>query len=245
MVANRRRAFVTGAGRGLGAAIAARLAANGLEVIIHAHSSVPAAEALVSQIIHNGGKASVVAFDLADLDHMRYAVRSVGHVDVLVNNAALAQVVPFCDITPHDYDRMLEVNLKAPFFLCQHFLAGMVKSSWGRIVNVASIGGEWGGTKQAHYATAKAGLLGLTRSIAKGYAEFGITANAISPGLVETDMLLATSSEDEIATLVASIPVRRLAQSADVASAVAFLASEEAGYITGQTLRVNGGMLLA
>lgn len=245
MTAVRRRAFVTGSGRGLGAAIATRLATDGFEVILHARSSVRAAEELAAKILRSGGKASVVAFDLADSNQMAHAIRSVGHVDVLVNNAALAQIVPFGQISSLDYDQIFEVNLKAPFFLSQYFLPGMVKSSWGRIVNLASIGGEWGGTRQIHYATAKAGLIGLTRSIAKSYANCGITANAISPGLVETDMLLETSSEDELSALVASIPVGRLAQPEEVASAVAFIVSEEASYITGQTLRVNGGMLLA
>ncbi len=143
------------------------------------------------------------------------------------------------------FDAMLSVNLRAPFLTSQHVLAHMKNQKWGRVINIVSIGGQWGGVNQIHYAAAKAGLIGLTRSIAKTYSGHGVTCNAVSPGLVATDMSDAELGRPDGQRKLAQIPVGRVAQPVEVAEAVAFLASDRAAYITDQTLNVNGGMLFS
>lgn len=165
-----------------------------------------------------------------------------GEVGVLVNNGAIAQEKPFLEITDADWDRMLAVNLRGPFALSQEVLPAMIKAGWGRIINIVSIGGQWGGMNQVHYAAAKAGLINLTRSLAKLYSCHGITCNAVAPGLVATDMSAAELASAAGQEKVNNIPARRLGTVEEVAAAVAFLASEVAGYVTGQTLNLNGGM---
>lgn len=163
-------------------------------------------------------------------------------VDVLVNNAAIAQEKPFAHITDEDWDNMLAVNLRGAFAFSQEVIPAMVKNQWGRIINVTSIGGQWGGFNQVHYAASKAGLISLTRSLARIYSGEGMTANAVAPGLVATVM-----SDNELESgvgkeKVKDVPAGRIATLSEVAEVVAFLASDEASYITGQTINVNGGM---
>jgi NAD(P)-dependent dehydrogenase (short-subunit alcohol dehydrogenase family) len=165
-----------------------------------------------------------------------------GAVDILVNNAAIAQEKPFDTISDCDWDQMLAVNLRGPFVCAQECLPHMIASGWGRIINITSIGGQWGGFNQVHYAASKAGLINLTRSLAKLYSQYGITTNSVAIGLVQTDMSareLATSAGQEKAK---AIPRGRLGSVQDVADSVAFLASDQADYITGQTINLNGGM---
>ena len=163
-------------------------------------------------------------------------------VNILVNNGAIAQEKPFQQLTDQDWERMLAINLRGPFACIQEVLPQMLEQQWGRIVNVVSIGGQWGGANQVHYAAAKAGLINLTRSMAKLYSCKGITSNAVSPGLVQTDMTRTELSTKAGRAKVASIPVGRIGTSYEVAAAVKFLCSDEASYITGQTINVNGGM---
>lgn len=240
-----RRAFVTGAGRGIGAAIAHRLSNDGFEVVLQARANGPLAKIAAAEIRAAGGAAEVVIADFSKMSAVERVASEVGPVDVLVNNAALSQEIPFEEISESDFDEMVAVNLKAPFRLTQLMLPSMVERQWGRIVNIASIGGQWGGINQIHYATSKAGLIGLTRSIAKTYGRHGITANAIAPGLIETEMSAGELRRPDGREKLRGIPLGRVGQPAEVAAAVSFLVSEEAGYLTGQTINLNGGMLFS
>lgn len=240
-----KRALVTGAGRGIGAAIARRLARDGFDVVLHAKANRALAEEAAAEIQSRGGAAQVFFADLSTVGGVEELADKVGPVDVLVNNAALSQEKPFEEILLNDIDEMFAVNLKAPFRLTQLMLPHMRSQAWGRIVNIASIGGQWGGINQIHYATSKAGLIGLTRSIAKTYGRHGITANAIAPGLIETDMSAGELRRPDGREKLRGIPLGRVGQPAEVAAAVSFLVSEEAGYLTGQTINLNGGMLFS
>ena len=242
---NSRRALVTGASRGIGAEIARCLFGAGYEVVLHAFSSVARARELAMEFEVSHHTSKVIQADLSSEDEIRDLIEQTGDIDVLVNNAALSQEKTFETITPEDYSKVLQVNLRAPFLLTQLVLPYMKSQNWGRVINISSIGGQWGGENQIHYAVAKAGLIGLTRSIAKTYSAFGITCNAISPGLVATDMSDAELRRPDGVRKLEQIPLGRVAQPAEVAEAVAFLASGKASYITGQTLNVNGGMLFS
>jgi acetoacetyl-CoA reductase/3-oxoacyl-[acyl-carrier protein] reductase len=162
--------------------------------------------------------------------------------DILINNAAIADEKPFETITDHDWDVMLGTNLKGPFMLVQDCLPGMLKRGFGRIVNIVSIGGQWGGMRQVHYAAAKAGLINFTQSMAKLYSKDGITSNAVSPGLVATDMTDNELNSEAGKQKAAQIPAGRIGKASEVAAAVSFLVSDGAAYVTGQTINVNGGM---
>jgi acetoacetyl-CoA reductase/3-oxoacyl-[acyl-carrier protein] reductase len=168
--------------------------------------------------------------------------RMDGTPEILVNNAAIADEKPFETITDRDWDLMLQTNLRGPFMLVQECLPGMIERRFGRIVNIVSIGGQWGGMRQVHYAAAKAGLINFTQSMAKLYSKDGLTSNAVSPGLVATDMTEAELNSEAGKQKAAQIPIGRIARPEEVAATVAFLVSEQAGYITGQTINVNGGM---
>jgi acetoacetyl-CoA reductase/3-oxoacyl-[acyl-carrier protein] reductase len=236
-------AFVTGASRGIGKAIATALADEGFLVAggYHEHRSG------IDDLEDNQENIWGVQVDI----HSRVSIHQVvaaaeAHfgqsIDILVNNAAMADERAFEEITDAQWDRVLETNLRGPFILAQETLPAMAKRGWGRIVNIVSIGGQWGGMRQVHYAAAKAGLINFTQSIARLYARAGITSNAVSPGLVGTDMLQKELASDAGKAKVASIPVGRIARPDEIAAAVAFLCSDSAGYITGQTINVNGGM---
>ncbi len=185
----------------------------------------------------------LVADDRASIARAVADVRAaLGVIGVLVNNAAIAQEKPFLDLTDADWDRMLAVNLRGPFACAQEVLPDMLKQGWGRIINISSVGGQWGGMNQVHYACAKAGLNNLTRSLAKLYSAQGITTNTVAAGLVATGMIaneLETAAGKE---KVRNIPIGRIATTDEIARVVAFLASDDASYITGQTLNANGGM---
>lgn len=235
-------AFVTGGSRGIGKSIAIALAATGLDVAVGYQNSQGSAVKIAGQC---GGHA--ICVDIASRSSIRQAIaeseKYFGRgIDVLVNNAAIAQEKPFEQITDLDWDNMLTVNLRGAFTFSQEVIPAMKKNQWGRIINITSIGGQWGGFNQVHYAASKAGLISLTRSLARIYSAKGITTNAVAPGLVATDMSgneLASSGGKE---KVKNIPVGRIATLAEVSEVVAFLASDAASYITGQTINVNGGM---
>ena len=163
----------------------------------------------------------------------------------MVNNAALAQEKPFENITDADWDRMLAVNLRGAFIVAQETLSAMKAKKWGRIINITSIGGQWGGMRQVHYAAAKAGLINLTHSLARLYSGDGITANAISPGLVATGMIKKELKSKSGRQKAAQIPARRIAEPEEIAAGIVYLASDAAAYVTGQTLNINGGMLMS
>lgn len=235
--------LVTGASRGLGHAIARRFLRDGHPVAACWCSYAAGAESLATEFPHG----LAVRLDAADRNSIRSALAQVRErfaapIEVLVNNGAIAQEKPFLEISDTDWDRMLAVNLRGPFALAQEVMPEMLATGWGRIVNIVSIGGQWGGMNQVHYAAAKAGLINLTRSLAKLYSGRGITCNAVAPGLVATDMTAAELASTAGQEKVRSIPAGRLGTPEEVAAAVAYLASEEAGYVTGQTLNLNGGM---
>jgi 2-hydroxycyclohexanecarboxyl-CoA dehydrogenase len=230
-----RRALVTGGARGIGAAIAARLAAGGFDVVV-ADIDADAAERQAAAI---GARSA--AFDVADPAAVTTAIAAAGTLDVLVNNAGVDDFGFFTEVTPERWRRVLAVNLEGVLACTHAALPAMQRADYGRIVNVASEAGRIGAKGNAAYAAAKGGVIAFTKSIARENARFGITANAIAPGPIETP-LLREMDPHAIEVLTATTQLRRLGTPQEVAAAVAFLASEEASYITGETLGVSGGM---
>ncbi len=243
----RRAALVTGSSRGLGRAVALELGRRGLRVGVHYVRSEGPAAAVADEIVGAGGEAEVFRADLADPDAcarlIREATAALGSLDVLVNNAGITRDGLALRMKGDDWQAVLDTNLSAAFHLSKAALRGMVRANYGRIVNMASIVAIRGNVGQANYVASKAGLLGLTRALAREYASRGVTVNAVAPGFIASDMTDALSEEVRAAYL-AEIPAGRFGSPQDVAAAVAFLASEEAGYINGQTLPVDGGMVM-
>ena len=241
-----RVALVTGGSGGIGRAIAATLAVRGYQVALTYATSERIARGIADGIEQNGGRAIAVRLIAEDRQAIRRAVDDVrerlGSISVLVNNAAIAQEKPFLEISDDDWDRMFAVNLRGPFACAQEVLPEMVRQGWGRIVNISSIGGQWGGVLQVHYACAKAGLNNLTRSLAKLYSGQGVTTNTVAAGLVATSMIANELDTPAGREKVRTIPAGRIATPEEIAGIVAFLASDEAAYITGQTINANGGM---
>ena len=232
---NGRVALVTGGGRGIGRAISLALAEAGAYVVLTYYERWKEAGDTVDQILSGGGKAVTLEMDVRSRFHCSVIAKEM---DILVNNAGISQLKPFEEITDEDWTQMMAVNLQGAFICCQEALPHMLRQGWGRIINIASVGGQWGGKHQVHYAVSKAGLICLTRSLARIYSAQGITVNAISPGLVRTDLSAGELDSKE----TKDIPVGRIGTVEDIAQTVVFLASEEASYITGQTINVNGGM---
>lgn len=239
-------ALVTGASRGIGRGIATTLARAGASVVLTCKDNLGMAQECVAEIVTDGGKAIATTMDQASRDDIRAAMElardTFGAPDILVNNAAMAQEKPFEEITDEDWDTVLGVNLRGPFALSQEAIPHMKEQGWGRIINISSIGGQWGGFFQVHYAASKAALINFTRSLAKIYGPDNITTNAIAPGLVATDMSARELESDEGQQKVAGIPLGRLGDVDEVAETVLFLASDRGAYLTGQTLNLNGGM---
>jgi len=241
--------LITGGSRGIGKAIVNKLARVNYNIAFTYKQNKQAAFEIEKQLNKKENRVKCFYLDQSERESVRKLVNSVldyfVSIDILVNNAAISQEKPFDTITDKDWERMLKVNLQGPFMLIQEVLPFMIKQKWGRIINITSIGGQWGGFNQVHYAASKAALINLTHSIAKIYSKDGITSNAVAPGLVETDMSAFELSTEEGKKKVKSIPIGRIAKPEEVASVVAFLASDEASYITGQTINVNGGMLFS
>lgn len=239
-------ALVTGGSRGIGREIASALARAGFGVAFTFNQSSDEASFIVEGLRSAGHKAMAIKMAVEDRSSVQNALAQVrsqwGAVNVLVNNAAIAQEKPFDTITDCDWDQMLAVNLRGPFVCAQECLPDMIASGWGRIINITSIGGQWGGLNQVHYAASKAGLINLTRSLAKLYSQHGITTNAVAVGLVQTDMSAGELATAQGKEKVKAIPLGRLGTVQDVANSVVFLASDQANYITGQTINLNGGM---
>jgi 2-hydroxycyclohexanecarboxyl-CoA dehydrogenase len=232
-----RRAFVTGGASGIGAAVAARLVAEGAEVVI-GDINLEGAEAHAKDI-----GAGAVHLDVADSEGAQRTVEAAGPLDILVNCAGITDIGWFTDFTPERWRRLIAVNLEGVFACTQAALPAMQRAGYGRIVNIASEAGRMGAKTQAVYAATKAGVIGFTLSIARENARYGITANAIAPGPIDTP-LLGTMGTDAIDIILRGVPLRRIGTPAELAAAVAFLASPEAGYITGETLGVSGGLFL-
>ena len=233
-----RTAFVTGASRGIGLACAQALASTGARVILAARDAakLEAASAAIPG-------STWVTLDMSSQESIKAAFAKAGPVDILVNNAAVTKDGLALRMKKDDWDAVLSTNLTGAFLAIQQVLHGMMKERWGRIINISSIVGETGNPGQANYVASKAGLIGLTKSLAQEIASRNITVNAIAPGFIETDMTAALSDQLK-QNMLAHIPLKRFGKPEDVAAAVKFLASEEAGYITGAVLNVNGGMYM-
>lgn len=240
-----RVALVTGAGRGIGKAIAEKFATCGLTVICVSRSET--CKKVATQILENGGKAVAFPVDVADKVAVRDATEKIieahGNVDILVNNAGITRDNLVVKMTEEDFDAVLKTNLSSGFYWSKALLRPMTKKRWGRIINISSVIGLMGNIGQANYAAAKAGIHGLTKSLAKELAKRKITVNAIAPGFITTDM--TRGLEDEIHQQIAKqIPLRRFGEVDDIANITAFLASNESSYITGQIFSVDGGMVM-
>lgn len=238
-------AFITGASRGIGSVISQRLANDGYFVIVGYNKKLVDAKKVVNQIIIDGGQALALKIDISSIASIKNTfkkISKIGKIKVLVNNAAISQEKPFLKITRLDWDKMLETNLRGVFFCIQQVLPAMIKQRVGRIINITSIGGQWGGVNQIHYASSKAGVIGLTRSIAKTFSHKGITCNAIAPGLVATDMSSRELNTKKGKLKIKNIPIGRIGSLSDIAGAASFLCSQDGEYMTGQTLNLNGGM---
>lgn len=247
MPENGRVVLVTGGAKGIGKAISLKLASAGYQVAINYRSSAQSASELVEEIKASGGVAMAVSGDVSSSDDVKGIFSSVakelGPVEVLVNNAGVTRDGLLMRMKEEDWDTVIDGNLKSAFLCSKEAIKAMSKGRWGRIVNMASVVGLIGNPGQANYCSSKAGLIGLTKSVAREYAQRGITVNAVAPGFIVTDMteVLPQSVKDG---MVSSIPSGRPGTVEDVASAVAFLVSEEASYITGQVLAVDGGMTM-
>jgi 3-oxoacyl-[acyl-carrier protein] reductase len=241
-----RTAFVTGASRGIGKACALSLAFSGHRVALAARDIAKLEEAAAA-IRAEGREAFVVPLDLASTDSIASAfattAKEFGRVDILVNNAAITKDGLAMRMKKQDWDSVLHVNLSGAFHCIQQTLPAMMRDRWGRIINITSVVGQAGNPGQANYVASKAGLIGLTKSIAQEMASRNITVNAVAPGFITTDMT-GTLAPELKEKLLASIPLKRFGSPEDVAAAVRFLASDDAGYITGHVLSVNGGMYM-
>lgn len=240
-----RVAFVTGASRGIGRAVAVRLAASGATVAACARGDH--AGGVAAEIAAAGGRAEALSADVTSAGELQAAVRAAldrfGRIDILVNNAGIARDQLLMRMKPEEWDAVIATNLTAAYSCTQAVLRPMLRQRWGRVVNVGSVVGQSGNPGQANYAASKAGLIGFSKALAQEVAARGITVNVVAPGFIETDMTAAIGDAAREA-LTARIPAGRLGQPEDVAAAVCYLASEEASYITGQVIGVNGGMYM-
>ncbi len=240
-------AIVTGAGRGIGHAIALRLAQEGARVASVSRSEENAKKTADEINAAHAGSAKAYGVDVADHSAVQkigtQILEDFGRVDVLVNNAGVTRDGLSMRMSMEDWDIVLDTNLKGAFTFSQAIMRSMIKQRSGRIINISSVSGLTGNAGQANYAASKAGLIGLTKTLARELASRGITVNAVAPGFIVTDMTSALSDEVK-QTIMAKIPLAKLGQPEDIAAAVAFLASSEASYITGQVLTVDGGMVM-
>jgi 2-hydroxycyclohexanecarboxyl-CoA dehydrogenase len=238
-------AVVTGGGRGIGQAIATVLAARGAAVSVW-DLNLEGAEKTVAAIRETGGTAIAVAGDAADAEAVAAAAAQtraeLGPVTILVNNAGISVFESFTSITEEVWDRLIRVNLKGPFLVTRELVPDMLAAGWGRIINISSSSAQTGAPAMAPYVASKGGVIGLTKALAVEYADKGITVNNVPPGFIDTPLMRQGPFDVEAAA--ATMPMKRAGRPDDIAYAVAYLASEEAGYVTGQTLSVNGGRYL-
>ena len=240
-------ALVTGAGRGIGRQIALTLAKNGAAVIVNYNGSKESAEAVVAEITAAGGTAEAIQCNVADFAASEVFVKQVlekyQKVDILVNNAGVTRDNLIMRMTEEDYDMVLDTNLKGAFHMIKHLSRSFIKQRSGKIINISSVSGVLGNAGQSNYSASKAGLIGLTKSIAREFASRGINVNAVAPGFIDTDMT-KNMTEDAKRALNGMIPMGKIGNASDVADLVLFLAGEHSNYITGQVICVDGGMCI-
>lgn len=240
-------ALVTGAGRGIGREIALTLAKNGATVIVNYNGSKESADAVVTQIKENGGSAEAVQCNVSDFSASEEFVKQVlakyKKVDILVNNAGVTRDNLIMRMSEEDYDAVLDTNLKGAFNMIRHLSRSFIKQRGGKIINISSVSGVLGNAGQANYSASKAGLIGLTKSVAREFASRGINVNAVAPGFIDTDMT-KNMTEDAKKELNNMIPMGKMGTTKNIADLVMFLAGEQSDYITGQVICVDGGMCI-
>ncbi|MFJ8066861.1 SDR family NAD(P)-dependent oxidoreductase [Psychrobacillus sp. NPDC096426] len=246
-MSNYKVAFVTGAGRGMGEAIALELASNGMSIVV-ADINEDDAKKTVKAIEESGGKALAVHCDVTSLFDVTQAVEKVknhyGKIDILVNNAGWDKVEPFLKSEPETWDKVIKINFLGPIHTCKAILPMMIEQKAGKIINIASDAGRVGSVGEAVYSGTKGGLIAFSKTIAREMARYNININCIAPGPTDTPLFAEMSNEGLKEALEKSIPFRRLAQAEDIAKAVAYFASNDADYVTGQTISVSGGLTM-
>ncbi|MBF0207201.1 MAG: 3-oxoacyl-ACP reductase FabG [Oligoflexia bacterium] len=239
-----KKALVTGGGRGIGRSVSIELAQKGIEVIIGYCSNQRSAQETLDYILRQGGRGELVKMDLGQIDEITVVANKIlddhKKIDILVNNAAITIDKLFYEMSYQEWLAVMNVNLNANFLLTKMLLQPMLRARWGRIVNMASVSAQAGNAGQSNYAASKAGIIGFSKSLAKELAKRNITVNVVSPGVIDTDMTKGTVSDD----IKKFIPIGRIGSPDDVAKTVAFLASDNASYITGQVIGVNGGLYM-
>lgn len=247
MMLENRVALVTGAGRGIGRAIALKLASEGAIVIVNYNGSESRAKEVVSQITEQGGKAAACQCNVADFaacgQMMETIIKDYGHLDILVNNAGITKDNLLMKMSEEEFDQVIDINLKGAFHCMKHVSRQMIKQRQGRIINISSVSGVSGNAGQANYSASKAGIIGLTKTVAREMAARGITVNAIAPGFIQTEMTDVLSDKIK-ESILEKIPMRQFGVPEDIGEMVLFLASDKARYITGQVICVDGGMVM-
>jgi 3-oxoacyl-[acyl-carrier protein] reductase len=243
-----RTALITGAGRGIGKAIAETLARQGVTVI-SVSKSADSCGAAAAAITASGGKARALAVDVASATAVAAAaeglLKEFPVIDILVNNAGITRDGLLFRMSDSDWNEVISTNLNSCFYWTKHLGRPMTRARWGRIVNITSVSGILGNAGQANYSAAKAGMIGLTKSLAREFASRSVTVNAVAPGFIRTDMTTEFTTKPEVAAkILDTVPLKRFGEAADIANACAFLCSEEAGYVTGQVFTVDGGMAM-
>ncbi len=244
---NGKVAVVTGASRGIGRAIALELAARGARVVVNYHRSEQAAQEVVSQIKANGGEAVAFQADVSDFQQaqalIKFALETFGDLHILVNNAGITRDTLLMTMSEEDWDEVIRTNLKSTFNCSKAAIRHMIRKRYGRIINIASVAGQMGNPGQTNYSASKAGQIGFTKALAREVASRNITVNAIAPGFVDTE-ILNTMPRETLEAALKLVPLGRMGRPEEIAFAVAFLASDQAAYITGQVLGVDGGMAM-